>query len=368
MNQKVESKYAVGFSFFEGIGPIRFRLLKKYFGSAEKAYKARKNELLETGLGEVLVERFCSFRQKFDLEKFISNFKKNGIFTIYEEDKNYPNLLLEIKSAPYILFCRGNIELFSKSLKLAVVGTRKPTNYGLIVTEKITRDLVNEGFVIVSGMAMGIDAVAHKTALDNSGSTIAVLGCGVDICYPAINRKIYDSICKRGIVISEFPPGKRTSRRVFPSRNRIVAGLSLGVLITEGSAKSGALITASYAAEFGRDVFVVPGPITSEMSSATTFLLKQGAKVVSSVEDVLDEYKIEKRKSETDKMMAKMTNLSPIEKIIIELAKKYGEVHIDTIVQESNFTTSEIFSLVSMLEIRGLLKKVGNDRYILDIV
>lgn len=368
MNQQTDRKYAVGLSFFEGIGPIRFRLLRNYFGSAEKAYKAKKEDLLETGLGNALVKNFCIFREKFDLDKFISDFEKKNVFFIVEGDKDYPSSLKETKAAPFILFGIGDRNLLYDKLKLAVVGTRKATRYGVEVTEKLTAGLVQEGFTIVSGMAMGIDAVAHKTTLDLSGRTIAVLGCGVDVCYPAINRSIYERICKTGLVLSEFPPGKRTSKGVFASRNRIVAGLSLGVLVTEGAEKSGALITASYAADFGIDVFVVPGPITSEMSKATTFLLKQGVKPVSSAEDILEEYKIQYDNSRKEKKLADLSSLKNEERIIVELIKKEGQIHIDEIVRILDISSSQVFSYISILEVKGIIKEIDSGEYTISVV
>lgn len=362
-----EKKYSVGLSFFEGIGPLRFNVLKKYFGSAEKIYKASKEKLLETGLGDKLINNFCEFRQRFNLDQYVKAFLEKGITVITLEDKIYPPLLRQINSAPFIIYCLGDSSLLADELKIAVVGTRKPTIYGSQITKKLVGDLAQANITIISGMAMGIDAFAHKAALEHNGRTVAVLGCGVDICYPAVNRLIYQEIIKKGLIISEFPPGKRSSIGVFPSRNRIIVGLSLGVLVIEGSEKSGTLITARYAAEFGRDVFACPGPITSEMSQATTYLLKNGAKVVASSSDVLEEYRIKHREIKSKEMVSKLSNLSEEEKKIVDLAKNHGEIHIDTIVQYLQIESSKVFSLVSVMEINGILKRVDNEKYILNL-
>lgn len=358
-----EKKYLVGISFFEGIGPLRFRVLKRYFGSAEGIFKASEKELKETGLGKNLISKFIKFRKSFSLDKFISDFVKKGIKIISIDDEEYPKELLGIKGSPILLYALGDLSLLTDKLKIAVVGTRRPTGYGHEITKKLTEELVGAGFTIVSGMAMGIDGIAHKAALDNKRRTIAVLGCGVDICYPAINRKIYEEIRRRGLVLSEFPPGQRTSRGVFPARNRIIAGLSMGVLITEGAHDSGSLITARYAGEFGRDVFAVPGPITSEMSQATLFLLKQGAKPVSGVEDILDEYKIEYKREKQKQIIESFKALSQEERIIVEEIRKRGKIQIDEITRMANLPAAQVSALTSGLVIKGIVKEIGMGEY-----
>ncbi|OGG14212.1 DNA protecting protein DprA [Candidatus Gottesmanbacteria bacterium RIFCSPHIGHO2_01_FULL_39_10] len=206
-------------------------------------------------------------------------------------DKRYPSLLREIPDPPKSLYVRGDVSLLGNEIRrIGVVGTRKVTEYGKDVTRRLTRDLVKAGYSIVSGMASGVDTVAHQTAIENNGVTIAVLGAGIDVIYPTPNQNLYWNIIKKyGCVISEFPPGKITSKVQFASRNRIISGISQGVVVTEGGEFSGSLITASCALDQGREVFAVPGPITSKFSKGPAFLLKNGAKMVTGISDILEE-------------------------------------------------------------------------------
>ncbi len=212
------------------------------------------------------------------------------IATISLHDTNYPALLREIPDPPELLYVRGVGSKINVKKTIAVVGTRHPTPYGITMTKKIVTQLVHVGYTIVSGMAMGIDTVAHWAAIEAAGKTIAVLGCGIDIVAPAVNTDLYWRIINGyGAIVSEIPPGVRTDKKRFVTRNRIISGLSLGVLVTEGARKSGTLITARYAGEQGRDVFALPGPVTSKYSGAASYLLKNGAKLVESASDILEE-------------------------------------------------------------------------------
>lgn len=213
---------------------------------------------------------------------------KNKIHFLTLKDKNYPPLLTQISNPPSILFFRGKIPSSQKAI--AVIGSRKATAYGKKIAQKFTHQLVKKGFVIVSGLAIGIDAIAHQTAINSNGKTIAVLGTGVDIIYPQQNTRLYHQIIKKnGAVISEFPPQTKPKRKNFPQRNRIISGLCLGVLVIEAAEKSGTKITARFAADQGREVFAVPGPVNSPLSSGTADLIKQGAKLVYSLKDILEE-------------------------------------------------------------------------------
>ncbi len=202
----------------------------------------------------------------------------------------YPRLLKEIPDPPAVLYVRGTGSKINLEKTIAVVGTRHVTDYGRDITKKLVTDLVIRGYTIVSGLAYGVDAVAHQAAIDAGGKTIAVLGCGIDIIAPASNTELYWRIVRgHGAIVSEVPLGVRTDKKRFVTRNRIISGLSLGVLVTEGARQSGSLITARYAGEQGREVFAVPGPVTSKYSGATSFLLKNGAKLVESADDIIEE-------------------------------------------------------------------------------
>jgi len=292
---KDEKKYYLGFSAFLGIGPKKFFLLKDYFGSVKKAYLASSFDLLKAGLNQNLVNPFVKFRENLDLDSYFLRLRENGIECQTLEDKNYPENLKNIDNPPFILFSKGKLMVKDK-FSLAVVGSRRMSEYGKLVTQKIVKDLVGYNLTIVSGLAYGVDTVAHKTTLRNHGRTIAVLPCSLDEVYPKENEGLVKEIIKRGgAVISEYPPGFRVFRGNFPARNRIISGISLGTLVTEGAERSGSLITARLAGEQGREVFAVPGPVTSKNSFTPSLLIKMGAKLVWDVNDILEELNLKKR-------------------------------------------------------------------------
>ena len=286
-----EKKAWIAFSVFQGIGSVRFKLLLDYFGSAQKAFKASEKSLREIGLGEKLVKDFLSFRKNFDGNSSFLRLKRLGIKVLFAEEENYPKLLKEIEDRPPVLYVKAReIDQIFSEKTIAVVGTRKVTDYGRQVTKTITKGLVEAGFVIVSGLARGVDKIAHETTINNEGKTLAVLGGGLDLVYPPEHQDLAKRIVESGgALISEFPLGQETAPGNFPARNRIISGLSLGVVVTEAAEKSGSLITASRAAEQGREVFAVPGSITSPLSVGTTELIKKGAKVVTGIDDILAE-------------------------------------------------------------------------------
>jgi len=276
-----EKRYWVAFSVFPGIGPVRFRLLLEHFGSAKKAWEAP------------LSDKFIHFRKTFDIDEYLEKLEHLHVSVLTLNDPKYPKLLKEISDPPFLLYIRGKNtgEPINLDQTIAVVGTRNITRYGEEVTRKIVKGLVANGFTIVSGMAYGVDAIAHQTAIDSGGKTIAVLGCGIDIIAPEGNARLYRAIGEEGhgAIVSEMPLGLRPDKGMFVARNRIISGLSLGVVVTEGAGDSGALITARNAGEQGREVFAVPGPITSTYSRAPAQLIKKGATLVETVEDILDE-------------------------------------------------------------------------------
>jgi DNA processing protein len=354
----------IGFSAFPGVGPQRFKLLVNYFNTAIDAWNAPEKTLKEIGLGDKLTDQLINFRKEFSAEKFQQDLLKKEIKIVTRIDEAFPFKLKEISDPPIVLYVKGNISLEYPKV-LAIVGTRKPSFYGKQITEKFTRDLVAQGFVIVSGMARGIDGIAHRTALNNQGTTIAVLGCGVDIIYPPEHKGLYGDIINfGGAVMSEVPPGHTVLKGLFPARNRILSGLSLGVLVTEGAEHSGSLITPRYAAEQGRDVFAVPGPITSQLSAGPTRLIKEGAKIVTNVEDILEELNINIQnpisKIQNPKLNIEYTEN---EKKIIDLLKASGGMDFDGLVRESGLVTAELGSILSVLELKGVVDNQGNGKY-----
>ncbi len=357
-------EYWLGFSAFPGIGPLRFKLLIKYFGSIKKAWQASERDLVKIGLGEKLTQHFLNFRTDFSVTGYQQKINDLKINVITLRDKLYPKLLKEIPDAPFLLYIRGNLEILEKlEPAIAVVGTRLITSYGEAVTRQLTADLVSAGFTIISGMAYGVDTVAHQAAIDTGGQTIAVLGCGADVIHPKSNTTLYWQIIKKyGLVISEFPVGQFAAKGLFPARNRIISGLSLGTVVTEGAADSGALITARFALEQGREVFAVPGPITSSLSKGPTFLLKQGAKLVTEVKDILEELELSNypiNKLSNKLMKGKMDKLSDEERKILKILQNEN-LHFDDLIRVTKIDSARLSGILTTLEIKKIIKNFSD--------
>ena len=272
-----------------GLGTVRSLRLLEAFGGPQAIFRASTSELEGAGLGPAAARSIasgCSFEEAVDQQEKL---REIGAHVITLHDPRYPQRLRDIFDPPVVLFARGCVDLLD-SYGIAIVGTRRPTPYGVAASERLGADLAQAGLTIISGMARGVDTAAHRAALSVDGGTIAVFGCGVDVLYPADNRKLYESIAQRGLLISEFPMGAPAYPQNFPIRNRIVSGLSLGVIVVEGAQHSGSAITARLASEQSREVFAVPGNITSKMSWAPNLLIKQGtAKLVQEWNDVVNE-------------------------------------------------------------------------------
>ncbi|MEK7177831.1 MAG: DNA-processing protein DprA [Patescibacteria group bacterium] len=359
--KKEDLIYYLGFSYCLGIGPMKFQALKAHPRGVRGAYEAQLNELTPM-IGQRLAEKFIEFRRKFDPKKELEKLNKNGITVLAVDGEDYPESLKNISDSPICIYIKSSTPKFfsGKQTYFAIVGTRKPTSYGTQIAYKFSRELTEAGFIIVSGMAMGIDTIAHQAALDAGGKTIAVLGCGVNIIYPAINRQLYHNIIKTGgAVISEFPPNQTVLKGLFISRNRIISGLSRGVLIAEGGEYSGSLITAKYAGIQGKDVFAVPSPINSDMSRAPNLLIKQGAKLVTTVEDIYEEFniKITPRKKEDIRK-----NLTEDGKFIFDILQKNPRT-IDDLAIELRKTVSEVLNTISVMEIEGVVEKNLEKKY-----
>ncbi|PIP63810.1 DNA-protecting protein DprA [Candidatus Roizmanbacteria bacterium CG22_combo_CG10-13_8_21_14_all_34_12] len=359
--KKDELIYYLGFSYCLGIGPMTFKVIKNHPKGVRGVYETSQKELLPI-FGVKLAEKFVEFRRRFDPKKELEKLKKDGITVLAVDGEDYPESLKNISDPPICLYVKGSIPKFfdGKQIYFAIVGTRKPTSYGTQIAYKFSRELSEAGFIIVSGMALGVDTIAHQAALDAGGKTIAVLGCGVNIIYPAINYQLYHNIIKTGgAVISEFPPNQTVLKGLFISRNRIVSGLSRGVLIAEGGEYSGSLITAKYAGIQGKDVFAVPSPINSDMSRAPNLLIKQGAKLVTTVEDIYEEFnmKITPRKKEDIRK-----NLTEDGKFIFDILQKNPKT-IDDLAIELGKTVSEVLNSISVMEIEGVVEKNMEKKY-----
>ena len=351
-----KKSYWLGFSQFSGVGPGRFSKLLSSFGTAENAWNATEKELLAV-LKSSLTAQFLHFRKTFSVEAYKKEMSKAKVSYLILTEPAYPQLLKKIKNPPFVLFYKGNKEILNSSndtTSIGIVGTRKVTDYGRQVTEMITQELVTAGCVIVSGLAMGVDAVAHKATIDQGGKTNAVLGCGVDCCYPRENQTVYESIlASGGSIVSEYGIGQQPTIGSFPSRNRIIAGLSQGIVVTEGAADSGALITAKDAIDNGRKVFAVPGPVTSSLSQGPYQLIKQGAIVVSSGKEILTELGITTQIKKNNKKVIKGD--SPEEQKIIDLLAEQ-DLHFDELVKKTKIAASSLGTLLSLMEMKGIIE------------
>lgn len=359
-----ERAYRAALYEVDGIGPVRMQVLLHYFGSASTVWNAREKTLLEIGVPVDAVGELKKRRKTVDPEQHLAALAKLGIRVLVPEDEEYPERLSEIDKSPQVLFVRGHFD-HSDRRALAVVGTRKPTPYGREVTQRLVEQLVAHGFTIVSGLARGIDGAAHRTALECGGRTIGVLGGGVDRVYPPEHIGLAEEVAKHGAVISEFAPGKLPVPGNFPARNRIISGLSLGVVVIEGAAQSGTKITAGHALEQGREVFAIPGPITSQKSQATADLIKAGAKVVTDVSDILEELSLEVGPVSRDGDRKTPINLDALEeeeRQIVEVLAD-GNLHVDDIVRELKMETATVSATLTLLEIKGMVRHLGGMVY-----
>lgn len=353
-------KYFVAFNTHQKIGPQTFKKLLDYFGDLENVWRAERLELKKSGLKEEEIEAILEVKRKVDPDKEMERLKKLDIQVVSFKDPGYPVLLSEIYDPPALLYYKGKLPE-KEEICFSVVGSRACTPYGRRATEEIVFDLASEGLVIVSGLALGIDSIAHKTALEAKGKTIAVLGNGLDIIYPYSHKNLAKEIVeKEGAIISEFPLGMPPLKQNFPQRNRIIAGLSQGVLVIEAAETSGALITAHFALEENREVFALPGSIYNPNSVGTNNLIKMGAHPLTSATDIFLELNIHKKL----KKRKKEIKLERKEEEILLSLLKSEPVHIDKLVEESKLDIAVVNSSLITLEIKGLVKNIGGGQYI----
>jgi DNA processing protein len=357
-----ERDYYLAFSLVNGIGPKTFKSLLNYFKTAEKAWNSTSKELKKAGFSERLIQKFEKQKGKLNINSYLEKLKQKKASFIALCDKEYPKLLSQIENPPIVLFIkvfwqdRDKVDLNDYQMAVGIVGTRKITNYGREVTKIFSYNLAQSGFTIVSGLAIGVDAVAAESAIQAGGKTIAVMGSGVDICVPSSNESLYDKIIdNKGIIVSEFPLGFSPTKGSFPSRNRIIAGLSMGVLVTEGASDSGSLITANYGLEFGRKVFAIPGPITSSLSAAPLKLIEKGAKLAITPEDILKEFKIQNAKSKIASYKSKVLNLSKDELKIIQMLEN-EPLHFDELVRLTKISSAKLGTILSIMEVEDIVK------------
>ena len=355
-----ELEYWVATSAIPGVGTATFNYLLKHFKTLRKFWDVGDEQIRKLKVDAKTRESIIEFRQKVDPKVYLDTVYERGIKVVSVVDRDYPANLRQISDAPAVLYYKGNL-LPADDLAMAVVGSRYPTVYGKQVTEKLVTELVVSGLAIVSGLARGIDSIAHRAALDAGGRTIAVLGSGVDLIYPPENKKLADEVVKNGALVSEFPLGFPSVPSNFPARNRIISGLSLGVLVTEAAVDSGSLITAGQAAEQGREVFAVPGPITSKMSEGANNLIKEGVHPTTNASDILQILDIERKKMQVETRDQKLEtrNIAKEERKVLDLLDGQAK-HIDVIVRESGLAIDKLSATLSIMELRGLVKNFGS--------
>lgn len=357
-------QYWLAWNKISDIGPKRFSKLIEYFGSPDVAWQAKSGEIskilnLSSKISSRLFEEKNNIIPERELD-LIHKFKVN-VLTI--EDAQYPKNLKTIHYPPPVLYFKGTITESDKS-SISIVGSRKATYYGKMVAEKLSKDLALAGLTIISGLARGIDTAAHKGTLSVNGRTIAVLGCGINHIYPPENRRLAQEIQESGAVISEFPLFTLPERQNFPRRNRVISGLSLGTVVVEAAEKSGALITADFALDQGREVFAIPGNINSPLSNGSHNLIKQGAKLVNNYQDILEEIHIAlPQKTAEKEVAAKDISLTEEEKIIYRLITK-EPVQIDEIIATSKLPAGKVSEMLLNLELKDLIKEIEGKRFI----
>jgi DNA processing protein len=358
-----ESAYWLAFSLVPLIGTRRFHLLLRAFGSAASAWHAGERELREAGLDARATASVLTVRARLDLDAELRKIERAGARMLTSLDDEYPPLLRHVDDAPIVLYIRGKLTPADERA-LAVVGTRRASTYGKDIAHQFSRQLAEHGITIVSGMAHGIDAAAHMGALEAGGRTIAVLGCGVDRIYPSDHRALAARITESGALLSEFPMGSRPEAKHFPRRNRLLSGISLGVLIVEAPLRSGALITASHAAEQGREVFAVPGSIHQPGSEGTHALIQEGAKLAHRVDDILDELNIVHEGAQSRAAAERLAPGDEIEALLLESLSR-EPLHIDDLARHTGLPIATVSSILTILELKGLARMVGHMQYCL---
>lgn len=358
-------KYINALNQIQGLGPKNISVLLSFFETGENIWKSNLLALKESGIGIKLSEKIYQEKININPDEELEKLAREKVKMLSINEPSYPQLLKEIPSAPYILYIKSSEEInFNELTMLSIVGSRKPTPYGIQIASSISQKLSQLGVTIVSGMALGIDALAHKGALQSNQKTIAILGSGLDDknIGPQSNFPLSRKIIDNGALISDYPIGVGASRFTFPARNRIMAGMTTGTIVVEAERKSGSLITAYLALDFNREVFAVPGSILSELSQGPNYLIKSGAKPITSISDILEELNLEKIKSQSETKTA--IPLSENEKIILSKLKG-GPIHIDRIAKLSKLGISTASSILTILEMKGIVKNLGGQNYVI---
>ena len=355
-----------------GLGARMAGKLLREFGSPDAIFNASLTALEAQRIPAAVAQAIHSRRPWSDAAKELAQVQEAGCRLLTWDEPAYPTRLREIYDPPPVLYVRGNIELLNRHM-ISIVGARRPTPYGNQMSLKLARDLADRGLVITSGMARGIDASAHRGALSSAtGATIGILGCGIDVVYPKENKKLFEEVEQRGVIISEFPMGTFPAPQNFPIRNRIIAGMALGVVVVEGEEYSGSLITARLAMEFGREVFGVPGNATQPSSFGPNQLIKQGAKLVTGWEDVVEELPTPVRAelmpvesaSAEERAALVEAGLGPTEKPLYDLLSVDQARHVDELVEVSGLSSSEVLAALFDLEMKSVVRQLPGKQFL----
>ena len=355
-----ERAYWVAFNKIRGVGAVRTRKLLDHFGSLESAWQAPADELKTAGLSQAIVQSILRARAETDPQADLDRIAALNIQVLTIQDGHYPRRLKSIDHPPPVLYVKGDLR-DADEYAIAVVGTRQKTAYGKQVAAELCQFLVRNGITIVSGLARGIDSVAHQAAIDAGGRTIAVMGCGVDIVYPPEHRELASRIIENGALISDYSPGTQPEGVNFPPRNRIISGLSMATVVVEAGEKSGALITAEFAASQGRDVFSVPGPIFTPHSKGTNRLIQDGAIPLNNFNDILTALDIDQ--VEEFRYARRILPENEVESLLYENMKK-DAMHINDLKSATGLSMEKVSAALVMMELKGLVKQVGNMIYI----
>ncbi|NOY98469.1 MAG: DNA-protecting protein DprA [Chloroflexi bacterium] len=355
-----DKRYWVGFNLVKGIGAVRLKALLDHFGDAASAWQGTPDELRAAGLSQKLVERFLQVREDIDLDRLWEQFSAQGIRVLTRTDEAYPERLREIAQSPPVLYLRGEVTA-DDMWAVAIVGTRRATSYGRQVAEELATFLAQNGVTVVSGLARGVDAIAHQAALKAGGRTLAVLGSGVDRVYPPEHRTLAGKIIANGALISDYPPGTPPESSNFPPRNRIISGLSMATIVVEAGETSGALITAEFAVEQGREVFAVPGNIFAPQSKGANRLIQQGAHPLLKVRDVLDVLdltRVTEHRAARTVLPADATEAQVLD------ALGHEPLHVDEIRNQTGLPVEKVSAALTMMELKGMVRHVGGMNYV----
>ena len=357
-----ELKYWLGFNLVKGFGPAKLQALQDHFGDLGAAWQASPTQLSRIGIDQRAIASLLETRQTVDLVAELTAVQKAGITLLTWDSAGYPRYLREIPNAPPLLYLQGGL-VEHDQWAVGVVGTRRFTAYGRQITRDLVAGLVANGLTVVSGLAKGIDAIAHKTALELGGRTIAVLGSGLDCVYPAENRALATKIAAgQGALVSDYVLGVQPDAKNFPPRNRIISGLSLGIIVVEAGERSGALITAQFALEQNREVFAVPGNVNSPASRGPNNLIKQGAKLVMGIEDILEELNLG---MVAEKTAVQLALPETAEEALLLGHLSHQPQHVDDLCRVAGLPTALVSSTLTMMELKGMVQQVGGMNYTL---